>query len=389
MKAERRVLAFGMRRWLLLAIGVHALCIGLARLAFREQPSTQAHQVSEPELEVEYELEQRGLPGFPALPEATPPTRERPPQPAPHSRSALASPAPLDDARPETESQSESESESESAVVELTPGAAGEAPATGGEIDLGIGADAWQRWAALGRETKPGSTPSAPRANAYKTPGAPKRSNTGGVQEGLEAHDRKLGLGPRGRVISAFHGAARAWEAPQLGTASFHVTVFQTGEVEISVGANSGETDKWRAVAARAVEDLKKSPPRIPSSRAGVRLVIDIVAEETYPNGLNPKDLYGPRLEARAPAIRSTEETQKQLEADNPTAGKDPNAPVPQFPLKVELPGVFLSQRGKVCGYNLGVTPLGIALQGGCDPSNAGAKPQRIVRTKVRDEAMF
>jgi hypothetical protein len=50
---------------------------------------------------------------------------------------------------------------------------------------------------------------------------------------------------------------------------------------------------------------------------------------------------------------------------------------------------VYLSQHGKVCGYRLGVTPLGIALQGGCDPSNAGVKPQHIVRAKVRDEAMF
>jgi hypothetical protein len=380
------VLAFGMRRWLLLAIGVHALLLGVARLTFTpRQTATLPPELGSQELAVEYELE--AVPGSPAVPEAAAPASVPPSAPAPQAQAALGRETaqleePLDD--------SESEESADSAIAEAAPDAAGEAVADGaGTVDLGIGPDAWQRWAALGRERAPGTTNDQPRAGAYETPGAPKRSNTGGLQEGLEAHDRKLGLGPRGRVISAFHRAASAYEAPQLGTASFHVTVSKTGEIEISVGNNSGETDKWRAVAARAVADLKKSPPRIPASRAGVRMVIDLVAEETYPNGLNPKDLYGPRLEARAPELKSTDETKRQLEAENPNAGQDPNAPIPQLPLKVELPGLYLSQRGKVCGYRLGVTPLGVALSGGCDPSNAGAKPQRIVRARVRDEAMF
>ncbi len=390
LKGQRRVLAFGMRRWLLLAIGVHALLLGVARLTFTPRQAAQLPaELGSQELAVEYELE--ATQGSPAAPESAAPASETPSAPAPQARAALGRETDqLEEAFSESESEAQSESAGDGAIVELAPDVAGEAPGAGaGEIDLGIGPDAWQRWAALGRERAPGTAEGKPRAGAYQTPGAPKRSNTGGLQEGLEAHDRKLGLGPRGRVISAFHRAASAYEAPQLGTVSFHVTVSKSGEVEISVGNNSGETDKWRAVAARAVADLKKSPPRIPGSRAGVRMVIDLVAEETYPNGLNPKDLYGPRLEARAPELKSADETKRQLEADNPTAGKDPKAPIPEFPLKVELPGVYLSQRGKVCGYRLGVTPLGVALSGGCDPSNAGAKPQRIVRAKVRDEAMF
>jgi hypothetical protein len=370
-------------RWLLLAIGVHVALIGAARWAFRDTSrGAPAPTTTAQELAVDYDLETWR--NASTLPGAAPATAKGPVAPAPQVRRGSAVPVPLDNAIPESES---------AAAVDAAPETSGEAPppapAGVGEVDLGIGADAWQRWAALGRETAPGTPTGERRAGAYETPGAPKPSKTGGVQEGLEAHDRKLGLGPRGRVISAFHRAAHAGVGPELGTASFHVTLLKTGEVEISVGANSGETDKWNAVAARAVADLKKSLPRIPSSRAGVRMVIDLVAEETYPNGVNPKDLYGPRLEAQGPQIKSTEETKKQLEADNPLAGNDPNNPIPQFPLKVELPGVYLSQRGKVCGYRLGVTPLGIALNGGCDPSNAGAKPQRIVRAKVREEAMF
>jgi hypothetical protein len=370
-------------RWLLLALAVHALLLGSARVAFREQPaSLPAPKETPQELAVDYDLEtwrnKSEVPG------AAPATTESPVVAAPRARQSAA-PEPLDNGPPEAEV---AVVEAAPDVVDAAPPAAG-ANAGGNEVDLGIGADAWQRWAALGRETAPGAPAGERRAGAYETPGAPKPSRTGGVQEGLEAHDRKLGLGPRGRVISAFHRAAHAGVGPELGTASFLVTVLKTGEVQISVGASSGETDKWRAVAARAADDLKKSLPRIPSSREGVRLVIDLVAEETYPNGTNPEDLYGPRLEAQAPQIKSTDETKKQLEADNPLAGKDPNNPIPQFPLKIELPGVYLSQRGKVCGYRLGVTPLGLALNGGCDPSNVGVKPQRIVRAKVREEAMF
>jgi hypothetical protein len=45
--------------------------------------------------------------------------------------------------------------------------------------------------------------------------------------------------------------------------------------------------------------------------------------------------------------------------------------------------------RGKVCGYRLGVTPLGPLLQGGCDFAGAGSKPQRIVRATTHDEVLF
>jgi hypothetical protein len=208
------------------------------------------------------------------------------------------------------------------------------------------------------------------------------------LQEGLEQRDRELGLGPRGRVISAFHRAAHDSAAPSLGKASFHVTLLRTGEVEVTLGSNSGETEKWRAVAAKAAAELRRKPSRIASSRKGVRLVIDIVAEETYPNGAKPKDRYGPRLEVDPPKVLSTKDAKAQVEDQNPTAGKGDPA-LPELPIRVELPGVYLSQRGKVCGYRLGVTPLGPVFAGGCDPSNAGAKPQRMVRAKVREEAMF
>jgi hypothetical protein len=187
-------------------------------------------------------------------------------------------------------------------------------------------------------------------------------------------------------VISAFHGAAHDEAAPVLGKASFHVTVLQNGGVEISVGSASGEVDKWQAVAKKAAADLKRAPARIPSSRAGARLVIDVVIEETYPNGARVKDLNGPQLEATPLRLRSTQEAKDKLAEENPTAGRD-SAPLP--PIALDLPGVYLTQRGKVCGYRLGVTVTGPVFQGGCALTNIGAKPQRMVRVKARDEAMF
>ena len=55
----------------------------------------------------------------------------------------------------------------------------------------------------------------------------------------------------------------------------------------------------------------------------------------------------------------------------------------------VNLPGIYVGARGKVCGYRLGLTLLGLGFEGGCDPSNLGAKPQRLVSTVVREETLY
>jgi len=263
-----------------------------------------------------------------------------------------------------------------------------EASAPRKPIDLGIGPDGWQRWA---EPPKPGESPRADsspvRANRFQVFRAPPVSTTGGLQEGLEKRDRELGLGPSGRVLSALHNAAHTTVAPEVGKARFDVTVLRTGAVEVTLGSASGEVEKWRKVAAHVAADLRAAPPKITPPREGVRLVVELVAEETMPNGTKVKSLKGPHLDVTPPKLEATDRSVKQLEKDNPTTKNPTAASLP--PIKLELPGVYLAERGKVCSYRLGVSVLGPVFQGGCDPSHIGAKPQRMVRARVVDQTMF
>jgi hypothetical protein len=224
-------------------------------------------------------------------------------------------------------------------------------------------------------------------------------SKTGGLVEGLEARDRELGLGPAGRVASALYQAAHGDSAPITGVARFNVTVHRTGAVEVSLADVKDQS--WRKVAEHAAEDLRRSPPRIPPPRDGYRLTLKVSAEEMRPSGLKRKALQEPRLEARAPRFQSSDESVKELERLNPTAGVGPETQdIRERRAISELPGILHSARGKVCSSRVGVTPLGpnegkrvpvasLGAQGECDPVNLGAKVQRVVRTEVEAEAPF
>jgi hypothetical protein len=87
-----------------------------------------------------------------------------------------------------------------------------------------------------------------------------------------------------------------------------------------------------------------------------VRLTLDVTAEETFPNGAKPTELHGPRLEAEPLEFKSTEAVQAELEANNPVTATSRVAPSTQLPPIKKVPGVYLSGRGKVCSYRLGVS---------------------------------
>ena len=252
-------------------------------------------------------------------------------------------------------------------------------------LDLGIGPDGWQRWAKAPKAGEPREKP-APRANRFQVFRAPPVSSTGGLQEGLEERDRELGLGPQGRVMSAVHAAAHQPVAPQLGKVRFDVKVSRSGVVEVTVGSASGDVESWRKVAAHVAADLRASLPHIAPPREGVKLVIELVAEETMPNGTKVTSLHGPRIEASAPKLEAIEKKVDKLKKDNPaTKGETSQQPA----IDLDLPGVYIAERGKVCSYRLGVAVTGPVFQGGCDPSHIGAKPQRMVRTRVIEQTMF
>jgi hypothetical protein len=255
-------------------------------------------------------------------------------------------------------------------------------------IDLGLGPDGWQRWVTAPNAGAPErSAPKGRRSNRFQVFRAPPVSTTGGLQEGLEEHDRALGIGPQGRVLSALHQAAHQRVAPYAGVARFDVTIRRTGVVEVTLGDASGGVEAWRKVAEHIAKELSASPPRIAPPREGVRLVVELVAEETMPNGTKVTSLRGPHLDVSPPKLQSTDRSIEDVSNDNPVS-KDANPNVLP-PIKLDLPGVYLAERGKVCSYRLGLSMLGPVFQGGCDPTHIGAKPQRMVRARVLEQTMF
>lgn len=254
-------------------------------------------------------------------------------------------------------------------------------------IDLGLGADAWTRW--LPPSGQGGVEPPLARAPREPLVRAPPASSTGGLQEGLEAADRGRLVGPSGRVVSALEQAAHGEGATAFGVASFAVTVLRTGGVEVTLqGASAGDAE-WKRVAERAARDLTKNAPRIPPPREGARFVVDLVAEMALPDGRRPRDLHGPRLEADPPRVHAWSAGKKDMLERNPTAANGVSLTDPDLRANVELPGVYVAQSGKVCSYKFGLSLLGPLLQGGCEPANAGARPQRVVRAHLRNEELF
>jgi hypothetical protein len=254
-------------------------------------------------------------------------------------------------------------------------------PGPAAHVDLGIAPGDWSRW----------TDPSAPAPEtAAPRPSPAPVSTTGGVAEALEAHDHEIGLGPAGGVLSAARDAAHSDVAPQLGTATFAITVLRTGIVDVQLTSASANVDGWQKVAATMAANIRKRPPEIHPPRNGVRIGIELVAEEHWPNGA-PARTEAPSVAVTPPAIRAVDQAKEDLARRNPAAIPPPGSPVeqPSLVANVDLPGVFLQGRGKVCSYKIGVTPFGLGASGGCDPSNIGAKPQRVVSTRVLGESMF
>jgi hypothetical protein len=117
-------------------------------------------------------------------------------------------------------------------------------------------------------------------------------------------------------------------------------------------------------------------------------MTVEIRAEAVMPNGAKVAELHGPRLEVDPPRIRTRKQSEDALRDKNPVA-ETLAEPGRELAVSTDLPGVYVSHAGKVCKVRAGVTPLGLAIAGGCDPSNIGVKPQRMVHTRVRDESLF
>jgi hypothetical protein len=379
-KSEGRPL----RSWVALAaaVALHAALGGLALVIPRRAPKD-AERLPSAAIAAEIEIDAtRAEPAAPSAVEPSPPNEpssERASREAIVRRSAAVG--------SETAGPSEA-TRSPEAIAPRTEGGYALDPTApradrsgdGRRVDLGIGSGDWSRWV---DPTAHVAAPPPPRPEST----APPASSTGGLAEALEAHDRELGLGPAGPVLSAAHEAGHSDVAPAIGTATFAITVTRAGGIQVDLVGASSNVEGWRKVADNMAAAIKRKPPRIESGRNGVRIGLELVAEEKWPNGSVARS-EGPAFAISGGAIRSTTEAIEDSTKRNPLAVPPPGSPAERAQLKlgVDVPGVSIKGRGKVCSYQAGVGLLGPMLSGGCDPSNIGAHAQRVVSAKVTNQ---
>ena len=258
--------------------------------------------------------------------------------------------------------------------------AQGDAP-----VELGIRAGDWSRW------VDPTASPRIARVERERRAlvVAPPVSSTGGLAEALEARDQSVGLGPAGAVLTAVHDAGYSEIAPALGTATFSITVLRSGDVDVRLTGASSQAEGWVKLGESIAAAIRRKPPRISETRSGVRLGIEVVAEERWPNGQATRLDSGPKLAVTPPKFQAVETAKQSLLDRNPAAVPDPDATAgkPHLQANFEAPGIGIQGRGKVCSYKIALSPIPIS--GGCDPTNIGAKPRRVVSTRVINQTML
>jgi hypothetical protein len=186
-----------------------------------------------------------------------------------------------------------------------------------------------------------------PRAEAQPEP-APRPSPDRILRDGLDAHDRALGLGHGGPLISAAHDAASPSIAPDTGTATFDVESDATGKVVTArVVSASAEPGAWNDVAQELVRLMSAKTLHVLRDARGMRTRLRIVAERTLPSG--------------APYARSTGAVPEDACAGDPVG-----------------PGGL----GRKCR---GGMPVGLSQS--FDVADIGARSSRIVRVQLLGEA--
>ena len=271
-----------------MAVAIHVAVLGGAALY---GPSVQLLESSSTSSQHQWlDLELASPPEAPPAVEVPP--RERVEEPTADTRVAMGTPHP----RPVSPNPPVSGPEGPGPGAVLDPG--GSDP---NGIPGGRGGDASSRGAGSGTGTGTGSGPRRPintgidgsmawmwtRPNV-STPKPRPASTTGGLQEALDAHDRKVGLGYGGPVVSAFHSAAASPSAPQGGRARFEAIIDSSGRVSsVHVLSANGDMAAWQAVASQVLRILRSRILRVPEGQA-IAIVVDVRSRYQMPSGAKP-----------------------------------------------------------------------------------------------------
>lgn len=227
-----------------------------------------------------------------------------------------------------------------------------------GLADLGVGKNPF----VPGRSEASTGAP-APAAPPNAGPSAKERVEAS-LRESARAREAELGLGPDGPVRAALADAMYASDAPVDGMVRFSVVADGRGHV-LSVEAVSGDRglSAYRSMETLARKKLASAVLRLPSTAKGARLEVVVTSAWKLPSGHDPGakvSLFGQDL-TKGGGKAATQIAVLPLPKVVCVSADDPKN-------ELKLP---------ICGIS---APL-VATDG--DPADIGAKPRRIVSTRV------
>jgi hypothetical protein len=179
-------------------------------------------------------------------------------------------------------------------------------------------------------------------------------STSGGVIEALDGADVARGLGRGGPIRAAVDVAARG-DGPVRGSATFSVTIFSDGRVDVQVA--SAQTD-WSRLLPAIRDAVRDAKVRMPPKGRGLNVVVAVDASVRYPDGYAPPN-----------------ETEVDAHAAVGHAGATD-------PVAVGAPTVHLGVRGRRCSAGVTVTVGGVGAGADCSVGVAA----RIVATRIVSE---
>jgi hypothetical protein len=214
----------------------------------------------------------------------------------------------------------------------------------------------------------PPSTPAPADGRRPRTAAEPKRAVEAALREPARQRERELGLGPEGPVLAALDQATSASTAPVTGRAVFVAVADGTGMiVGIDVVECDGARSGWANAAEIARASLNGKKLRMPSSATRAELRIEVTSAWKLPSGHDPGTdvtIFG------APVAKGEGKQSSKVAILDPIPKLRTVELAPD--IKVTVPTVSLDV---------------LAVSG--DPANVGAKPRRIVHTRLLDSKVL
>jgi hypothetical protein len=189
-----------------------------------------------------------------------------------------------------------------------------------------------------------------------------------------DAHDRELGLGPEGPLLAALRDELPATTIAKNARGLVEATVDDAGHV-VAIAVIDVDQDRraWEELARRALEALRGRSLRMPPGATGATMEVEVTSRYVMPSGRDPGvalDVFGvPVHDGDGPRSTHIGIVPHPIPRIAPVTLDDPLAGQP-----IRLP-------------NTRFTWEAASFDG--DPVDVGARPRRVVATRLKRTAMI